>query len=114
MDLIESIIETSENSIDVSKKYLLTSYKYSKLKLFYLLTYSLSTFIKVTLLGGFISLGLIFSAIAGAIYLGEYFDNTSIGYLAVGLIMIIIGLITLFFRKMIDKKIIKKISKHFF
>ncbi len=114
MDLLESIIHTSDNGVDVSKKYLLTSYKYTKLKIFYLLTSSLATFIKVFLMGSLIATGFIFAAIAGAIALGEYFNNAAYGYLIVGGGMLLIGLLSLLFRKIIDRKVIKTTSKNFF
>lgn len=113
MDLIESIIHTSEKSVDVSKKYLLTSYKYTKLKVFYLLTKALSTIIKVILVGGFIFTGFLFIVFASAIALGQYLENSVLGYVFVGLGMMLFGFFSLLFRKKINQTIIKKISQHF-
>lgn len=114
MDFLESILQTSEQGVDVSKKYLLTSYKYTKLKIFYLLSYSLATCIKVMLLGSFLAIGFLFIAIAAAMAIGDYLNHPFYGYLIVGGLFFCVGLLTLLFRKIIDKKVIKKVRKNLF
>lgn len=114
MNILESIKNTSEDGVDIGKKYLDASYEYSKLKTFQILTYSLSTLSKLFLIGSLLSAGLIFLSVAGAIALGDYLNNISLGYLCTGLFLIVIGFLIYLLRKLIDKKIITKMSKQFF
>ena len=114
MSFFESLINNSEEGIDIGKKYAITSYKYSKLKLFQILAYSISTIIKFLFIGSLILASVIFLAIAGAIAVGDYYKNPSLGYLIVGGSLFIISLSFFFLRNVIDKKVIRKISIHFF
>ena len=114
MNILESIKNTSENGVDLSKKYVDASYKYSKLKTFHVSTYFLSTLSKLFLIGSLLSAGLIFLSVAGAIAIGNYLNNMSLGYLFMGLFLMIIGFVIYLLRKHIDKKIIKKMSILFF
>lgn len=114
MDILESLKSTSENGVDLGKKYVETSLKYSKLKGFQIVTYTLSSATKLLLFGGFLAIGIIFMAIAGAIALGDYLNNPSLGYLYTGLGLLVIALLTLCLRKIIDKKIITTIHHLFF
>jgi len=114
MEVIDKINKTTNKGADLSKKYIETSLELGKLKIFQLVTVSISTIVKMFLIGGFISIGLIFLAFAFAIFLGNYLNNISLGYLIVGLFFFIISLIIFFLRKKIDKKIIRKMSKIFF
>ncbi|PQJ80612.1 hypothetical protein [Polaribacter porphyrae] len=114
MSILESIKSTSEDGVDIGKKYIDASYEYSKLKTFQILTYSLSTLSKLFLIGGLLSTGLIFLSVAGAVALGDYLNNMSLGYLFTGLFLMIIGLLIYILRKRIDKKIIIKMSAQFF
>lgn len=114
MNLFESLINNSEEGMDLGKKYAITSYKYSKLKLFQILTYSISTIIKILFIGSLILSSIIFLAVAGAIAVGDYFKNPSLGYLIVGGSLFLLSLFFLFLRNRIDKKVISKIANLFF
>lgn len=114
MNLFESLIGESEDGLDVGKKYITTSYKYTKLKTFQIFTYSISFIIKLLLIGSLILAGVIFLAIASAVAIGDYYRNPSLGYLIIGLLLFFISLLFFFFRNKIDKKIIRKIASLFF
>lgn len=114
MSILESLKKSSEDGVDIAKKYIETSYKYNKLKSFQILAYSLSTIIKLIFIGSLISAGMIFISLASAIALGNYLDNMSLGYLFVGLFLILIGFIIYLLRKVIEKKVITKMSQQFF
>ncbi|MHB0755213.1 hypothetical protein [Polaribacter sp. M15] len=114
MDILKSLKDTSEDGADIGKKYIEASYKYSKLKVFQILTHSISSLTKLFLIGSLLCVGVIFMSIAGAIALGDYLNNTSLGYLLVGFALMIFGFVVYLFRQLIDKKIIIKISQQFF
>lgn len=114
MEVIEKINSTTNKGADFSKKYIETSYQYGKLKIFQLVTVSISATVKMFLVGGFISIGLFFLAFASAVFLGNYLNNISLGYLIVGLFFLISAIFIFSLRKKIDKKIIQKMSEIFF
>jgi len=114
MEVIKNINQTTDKGADVSKKYIATSYKYAKLKLFHLLAVSISTVVKLFCIGGIIFLGMIFLSIALANYLGQYFNNIALGYMSVGISFLVISFLIFLSRKFIEKKIIQNMSKIFF
>lgn len=111
MSIFESLNNSSNDSLDKGKEYVNKSYEYYKLKAFYILTHSLNTLTKTIFIGGLFSVGMLFFSIALAIFLGNYFNNFSLGFLAVGGIFIFFGLIIFLMRKNIEKNIIKVVKK---
>lgn len=114
MDVIDKISNSTDKGTDLSKKYITTSYEYNKLKIFQLITLSVSSIVKLLIIGGLVSFGLIFLAFAMAIGVGDYLNNEAYGYLSVGLLFFVMSVLFLFIRKYIDTKIIQKMSKVFF
>lgn len=114
MEVIEKINKTTNKGADFSKKYIEASYQHGKLKIFQLVAISISATVKMFLVGGLISIGLFFLAFASAIFLGNYFNNISLGYLIVGLFFLIGSILIFSLRKKIDKKIVQKMSDIFF
>lgn len=114
MSIFESLIDASEDGVDSSKKYVTTSYKYTKLKIFQLLTHSISIIVKLFLIGSLVLVGGIFLAVAAAIAIGDFYNNPYLGYLVIGGSLFLFSLLLYLFRGVIDKKIIKKLSSQFF
>jgi len=114
MDIIDDINKSTDKGTDLGKKYIATSYKYTKLKIFQLATVSISTIVKLFLIGSLLSVGMVFLSFAAAIYIGKYFNDIAIGYLFVGLFFLIMSLIIFAMRKLLEKKIIQSMSKIFF
>jgi len=114
MSLYDSINKSSDSATDIGKKYIKDTISYARLKTFLLTTSSISTVTKLVLIGGLMSLGILFMSVALAIELGDYFESISIGLLLVGGIYILLGLLMFLVRKNIDKKIIKGLSVKFF
>jgi hypothetical protein len=65
-------------------------------------------------LGTLFSVGIIFSAVAGAIAIGEYLNDLTLGYLSIGALFFTLGILIFLMRKIIDRQIIKKMSMQFF
>lgn len=114
MNIFESIGEKADRATDIGEKYISSSHQYFKLKLFQQLAFSVSLVAKLIAVGAFIFLGLIFAAVAGALKLGELFENLALGYLSVAGIFLIIGLLIYATRKSINCYIIKKMGSKFF
>ncbi|MDY7396626.1 hypothetical protein UMM65_15355 [Aureibaculum sp. 2210JD6-5] len=114
MNIFESINESTTNAVKSGENYIRRSEEYFKLKIFQQLSLSLSALVKIAIIGGFIFLGLIFFAIAGAIALGKLLESIPLGILIVGLILVLFALIAFSLRKSIDKTLIRKFSKSFF
>ena len=114
MSILKSLDDTTNSAADAGEAYVKSTKKYFELKVFQQLTTLSSYLIKIVLLGSLCVLGLIFMAIAGAIALGNHFDDMALGYLIVGGIFILLVLLLLLVRKSIDSVIIKKLSKTYF
>lgn len=114
MDIIDDINKSTDKGTDIGKKYIATSYKYTKLKIFQLVTVSITTIVKLFFIGGLLSTGMIFLSFAAANYIGEFYNDITVGYLFVGLFFFIISLIIFAIRKFLEKKIIQNMSKIFF
>ncbi|WP_405565003.1 hypothetical protein [Polaribacter sp. Asnod6-C07] len=115
MNIFDALKSNSEEGVDASKDYVNASFEYGKLKIFQILTYSLSAFAKLLLIGSLLCMGLIFMSVAGAIALGNYLGNIALGHLIVGLFLAFLGFIIYLLRKrFIDKKIISEMSNQFF
>lgn len=114
MNIFESINESTTDVVKSGEDYIRRSEEYLKLKIFQQLSLSFSMLIKLAMVGGFVFLGLIFLAIAGAMALGNLLGNVSLGILLVGLILLFFAAIAFILRKRIDKTIIIKFSKSFF
>ncbi len=114
MNIFESINESTSNAVKSGENYVSYTEKYLKLKIFQQLSFSFSALVKIAIVGGFIFLGLIFLAIAGAIALGDLLGSIPLGILLIGLLLMLFALIAYVSRKSIDKILIRKISKSFF
>ncbi|APZ46352.1 hypothetical protein BW723_08600 [Polaribacter reichenbachii] len=115
MNIFEAFKSNSEEGVDAGKDYVNASFEYGKLKTFQILTYSLSAFTKLLLIGSLLGIGVIFVSVAGAIALGNYLGNIALGHLIVGLFLAFLGfLIYLLRKRIIDKKIISEMSNQFF
>lgn len=112
--MFEGIHNATAEGKEAAKKYAESSYKYFRLKIFQQLTVSIGLIVKLIIIGSLLSLGIIFCAIAGALILGDELGNMAHGYLAMAGIFFVISLIIYLFRKSIDRKILKEISKKFF
>ena len=114
MSLGESIGEANSKASNVGEKYLKTSYKYYKLKIFQQLTISISIIFKAVAIGGLLLLGLSFLAIAMVFSIGKTLDSYTLGFVVVGLIFVFFSVIVFLLRKHINNLTVKKISKKFF
>ncbi|WP_299670269.1 hypothetical protein [uncultured Polaribacter sp.] len=113
MSVFESVDSSSEDGVEKGKDFINKSYVYYKLKTFHTLTLSLSILVKLILIGGLLTIGVLFFSIALAITLGDYLNSVPLGYLLVGVVFFFIGFIIFLVRKSIDEQIISKVGSKF-
>ncbi|TXD48202.1 hypothetical protein [Polaribacter sp. IC073] len=114
MSLFNNLSNSADTGTDATKQFVTKTYEHTKLKVFQLSALTSAVIVKLFIIGGLAFLGLIFIAFSSAIALGEYLQNVALGYLCVGLIILVISLLLFFMRKTFDKIIISKLSKIFF
>lgn len=114
MNIFESINNTSNKASDLGERYFDKSFEYLKLKVFQQLTYTISMMGKALIIGAVLFIGLIFLAIAAAIAIGEALGHVALGYLIIGIVFIILGIVIYKLRYLIDAKIIAKFQTRFF
>ena len=114
MSVFESLNNTADSATDIGEKYIKTSHRYFKLKVFQQLTVTVSFLGKALIIGALILAGLIFTAFAAAIAIGRALDNLSLGYLIIGLIFCLLAFIAYYLRAHINRKVISSMSQKFF
>ena len=114
MNIFQSINESTTNAVESGNDYINHTEAYFKLKIFQQLSLTVSMLVKLALIGGLISLGSIFFAIAGALALGKLLSNLPLGMLITGTLLLICAMVAYFLKKSINKIVLKKLSKTFF
>ena len=90
------------------------SLEYAKLKSFKISMVLVTYFAKVVLVGIFAILTLLFLSLAASFAIGEAFNNLLYGFLTVGLIYFLFGLIGYAIRDRLNKPILRMFSKYYF
>ena len=114
MRILDNFSDSADKGTAAGKQFLSKTYEHTTLKAFQLSALTVSMIAKLVVIGSLVSLGFVFLAISSAIALGAYFQNTALGYLAIGLLILFISLLVYFFRKQFENKVIAKMSKMFF
>lgn len=114
MNVLNNIKNSADKGSDAGKEYVSKSLDYAKLKAFQVTALTLSTIVKFFIIGSLTVLGFIFLAFSSAIALGEFLENVALGYLFVGLFLLVISLLIYFLRVSFDKKVISKVSEIFY
>lgn len=107
----KKISTITTESLDNSQELIQNSWEYYKLKLFYHTSEISISFIKYCMLGIFAIMAAVFLSIGLSIYIGEGVNSSSLGYAIVGGIYILLGMALVPFRGIIEKAIVKKLSK---
>lgn len=114
MSIFKSFSNSADKGTDAGKEFVSKSYEHAKLKAFQISALTIGMIAKILLLGGLAFIGFVFLSISAAIALGELFNSSALGYLAVAGIIIVVALLCYLFRKTLDKKVISKMSDVFF
>tara|TARA_R110002051_G_scaffold56554_1_gene105217 strand:- start:18560 stop:18910 length:351 start_codon:yes stop_codon:yes gene_type:complete len=114
MSILDVIDDSTSKAVKKGEDYISKTKEYYALKVFQQLALMSSFFIKVVIFGSLLILGIIFMAISGANALSELLESSVLGYLTMGLIFLVLNGFIYLGRHVIDKKIIKKLSKNYF
>ena len=114
MSVLKSLHTNSEKAIEKGEEYIKNSEKYYKLKIFQVLTSSLSMVFNFAIAGIFVLIAFIFLAVAISAVIGNYLNNPFLGYILVALLFFAFGLIAYLVRNRIDNFVIKSLSEKYF
>ena len=114
MAIFDSIDQTTDNAITKSEEFIRNSEAYYELKVFQIVTSSLSVLIKSVMIGILSLIALMLLALALANYLETVFESTILGYVVTASLFILLALIVYGFRRNIENGVIKALSKKFF
>ncbi len=106
-----------ENLKDVqnqTRDFVESNLEYYKLWVFKVVTQSVSSILKVVLIGVFLLMVMVFFSVAGALAIGYALDNFVYGFLIVGGIYLILSIIVYNLKNRIEEPIIKAFSDIFY
>ena len=109
-NLKESIADVDSNI----KEYVGSNVEYYHLKSFKVLMKSITSLIKILLLGAIILVTILMLSFAASYGIGQSLGNTYYGFLVVGLFFVVISFIVYLFRNKLDKPLLKKFSNFYF
>lgn len=112
---LEKFKENAEELQENIKTAVESTVAYYQLWGFKVATKATAMLIKMLLVAVFFMMALLFISIALAVYLGEHYKNTPLGFLIVGGIYFVFSLITYLLKaKIAESTILKKFSNVFF
>ncbi|MBE7629079.1 hypothetical protein [Tenacibaculum piscium] len=114
MSVLKSLHATSEKAIEKGEEFLKNSEEYYKLKIFQVLTSSLSMIFNFAIIGIFILIAFIFLAVALSMAINSYFDHKISGHIVVALLFLCFALVSYFSRNRMENLVIKSLSKKYF
>lgn len=114
MGIVEALETTTKDAIDSGEHLVESTKKYYELKIFKQFALASSTLLKLLLVGSLALLGLVFSTIALAIFLGDYFASMVTGFLLTASIIFAIAAFMFLLRKKLEQGVIRKLSETFF
>ena len=114
MSVSNSISDTNEKALEVGERYLDSTIKYYKLKLFRNLSISVSMVFKGMVIGGFALSALLMFSIAISILIGESVGSYALGFASVAGLFVLMAVMGFLFKEKITQAVLKKMSKKYF
>jgi ABC-type multidrug transport system fused ATPase/permease subunit len=99
---------------DHFNSYVEESVEYAKLKSFKLSMVVVTYFAKLFIIGIVGLLALLLLSLAASLALGTIVDNTMYGFVIMGLVYVLLGIVLYIFRDKVHKPILRMFSKNFF
>jgi hypothetical protein len=99
---------------DHFNSYVDESVEYAKLKSFKLSMVVVTYFAKLFIIGIVGLLALLLLSLAASLALGNMMNNTIYGFMVMGLIYVLLGIVCYIFRNKLHKPILRMFSKNFF
>ncbi len=114
MSILKSLDTTSEKAVEKTEEFLTYSKEYYKLKIFQILTSSLSMVFTFAIISILMLIAFIFLAVAISQALSVYLESKFLGHLVVVLIFMIFAFTAYLTRNRIESLVIKSLSKKYF
>lgn len=114
MSVFKSFNITTNKAIEKGEDFIKSSEKFYKLKLFQMVTASISMLLKFAIFGLFIIIAFLFIAVGISTAIGNYLNNETAGHLIVALLFTVFAFISYKLRHYIENIVIRKLSLSFF
>lgn len=115
MQLLKNLDKASNEAISNGEDYIDLSVRYYKLKVFQQLSANFALLCKLAILGCIVLIGVVFLSVAGAIALGNWVEDPALGYVFMGLGLIVFAVLLYYMiRRYLDRLVLQKMSKSFF
>lgn len=114
MSILKSLDTTSEKAVEKTEEFLTYSKEYYKLKIFQILTSSLSLIFSFAIIGVFMLIAFIFLAVSTSKAISNYLNSELLGHVIVALIFIAFAFTAYLTRHKIENIIVKSLSKKYF
>lgn len=109
--------ELKENFVEAeasAKSYVESSKQFYKLKGFKVLMKAVMVFAKTASVGVMFLMALLFLSISAAYWIGTQLESTAWGFLFVGLLYLLLGIVLYLMRHKLGKPLLKKFSEIYF
>lgn len=111
LDELKSGLTESETAV---KEYIDSTADYLKLKTFRFAMKVITHSIKGLVLGLIFFIALVFLSVALAIGLNAYWESETMGYIVLGIVYVVVGIVVYLMRSRIDSQVLKRFSKYYF
>lgn len=109
-ELKDTLSEVDQNV----RSYLKNTEEYYKLKGFKIAMRSITSIVKILMIGSLALLSLFMLSFALAYGIGQWLDNVFLGFLIMGAFYMVLILVAYLLRNKLDGRILKKFSEYFF
>ena len=97
-----------------ARSFLESSRAFYKLKGFKVLMKAVMVFVKIASVSSMLLLALIFLSLSAAFWIGGLLENTSLGFLAIGGVYVLLGILIYLLRHKLRKPLLRKFSEFYF
>jgi ABC-type multidrug transport system fused ATPase/permease subunit len=109
-EIKEQFLEAEQST----KSYVKHSIDFYRLKSFKSMMKGITMAAKIFLVGSMVILALLFLSISLAFWMGSYFESTTQGFLMVGLVYVLFGIVLFLIRKKLERPLLRRFSEFYF
>ncbi|WP_127023369.1 hypothetical protein [Flagellimonas beolgyonensis] len=109
-EIKEQFLEAEQST----KSYVKHSIDFYRLKSFKSMMKGITMAAKTVLVGSMVILALLFLSMSLAFWMGSYFESITKGFLMVGLIYVLFGIVLFLIRKKLERPLLRRFSEFYF
>lgn len=109
-EIKEQFLEAEQST----KSYVKHSIDFYRLKSFKSMMKGITMAAKIFMVGSMVILALLFLSISLGYWFGSYFESIAQGFLLVGLMYVLLGIVLFLIRKKLERPVLKKFSEFYF